>query len=59
MTEPKLQIETRVGRCEDAISTMAQWLVSAQTGFGAQDAEGIEKILRGETPKEPKADTES
>lgn len=59
MAEPKLQIETRVGRLEDAVSTMAQWLVQAQTGFGAQDAEGIEKILRGETPKDSKADTES
>jgi hypothetical protein len=54
MAEPKLQIEERVGRCEDAISTMAQWLVQAQTGFGAHDAEGIEKILRGEMPKEEK-----
>lgn len=27
---------------------MAQWLVQAQTGFGAHDAAGIEKILRGE-----------
>jgi hypothetical protein len=53
MAEPKLQIEERVGRLEDAVSTMAQWLVQAQTGFGAQDAEGIEKILRGEGPKEP------
>ena len=54
MAEPKLQIEERVGRLEDAVSTMAQWLVQAQTGFGAQDAEGIEKILRGEMPKESK-----
>ena len=48
MAEPKLQIEQRVERCEKAIGTMARWLVEAQTGFGAADAEGIEKILRGE-----------
>ena len=56
MAEPQLEIEKRVGRLEDAVSTMAQWLVSAQTGFGAQDAEGIEKILRGEKPDEPEED---
>lgn len=56
MADPKLQIEQRVEELEEkterhdrAIGTMAQWLVQAQTGFGAQDAEGIEKILRGET----------
>jgi hypothetical protein len=38
----------RLDRCEEAINTMAHWLVQAQTGFGAQDAEGIRKILRGE-----------
>ena len=59
MAEPKLQIEERVERCERAIGTMAQWLVQAQTGFGAHDAEGIEKILRGEKPKEPKEDVAS
>lgn len=59
MAEPELQIETRVGRCEDAISTMAQWLVQAQTGFNAKDAEGIEKILRGEKSEEPKEDISS
>jgi len=48
MSQPKLEIEKRVERCEKAIGTMAQWLVQAQTGFGVQDAEGIEKILRGE-----------
>jgi hypothetical protein len=57
MAEPKLQIEQRLERIEQhadrlelAIATMAQWLVQAQTGFGAKDAEGIEKILRGEIP---------
>jgi hypothetical protein len=48
MAEPKTQIEQRLDRIEMAIATMAQWLVQAQTGFNAKDAEGIEKILRGE-----------
>ena len=48
MAQPQLQIEQRLDRIEKAISTMASWLVQAQTGFGQQDAEGIEKILRGE-----------
>ena len=61
MAEPTLLIERRVneleerlGRLELAIGMMAQWLVQAQTGFGAKDAEGIEKILRGEKVVEPK-----
>lgn len=49
MADPKLQIEQRVERLEKAVGTMAHWLVQAQTGFGQKDAEGIEKILRGET----------
>jgi hypothetical protein len=53
MAEPKLQIEKRLDNLELAVGTMAQWLVQAQTGFGAQDAAGIEKILRGEKIKEP------
>jgi hypothetical protein len=53
MAEPKLQIEQRLDRVEKAVGTMAQWLVQAQTGFGAKDAEGIEKILRGEDLEEP------
>jgi predicted transcriptional regulator len=52
MAEPKLQVDQRLDRHEKAISTMAQWLVQAQTGFNANDAEGIEKILRGEKPTE-------
>jgi len=48
MAEPQLQIERRLDRIEKAVGTMAQWLVQAQTGFNAKDAEGIEKILRGE-----------
>jgi hypothetical protein len=49
MAEPKLEIEKRLDRIELAVATMAQWLVQAQTGFSAKDAEGVEKILRGET----------
>lgn len=50
MAESKLEVEKRLDRLELAVGTMAQWLVQAQTGFGARDAEGIEKILRGEVP---------
>lgn len=56
MAKPELQIEQRVSRLEEAVSTMATWLVQAQTGFGAEDAKGIEKILRGEKSEEPKKD---
>lgn len=59
MADPKLQIERRMDQVEErldrielAVGTMAQWLVQAQTGFGAHDAEGIEKILRGEKSEE-------
>ena len=54
MAEPKLEIEKRLDRLELAVGTMAQWLVQAQTGFGAHDAEGIERILRGEKSEESK-----
>lgn len=40
-------IEARLERIEKAITTMASWLVQAQTGFGAQDARGIDDILFG------------
>jgi DNA-binding CsgD family transcriptional regulator len=57
VAEPKLEIEKRVERLELAVGTLAQWLVQAQTGFSARDAEGIEKILRGDTePQEPEGD---
>jgi hypothetical protein len=36
-----------LARQREAISTMAWWLVQAQTGFGMQDARGIEDILSG------------
>lgn len=52
MADPKLQIEQRIDNCERAIGAMAQWLVQAQTGFNANDAAGIEKILRGEKTDE-------
>jgi hypothetical protein len=56
MAEPKLEVDRRLDRIEEAISTMASWLVTAQTGFGVQDARGIEEILRGEKSEEPKED---
>jgi len=66
MAEPKLQIERRMDEVEEkldrvdrALGTMAQWLVQAQTGFGAHDAEGIEKILRGETPSGTEKDIDN
>lgn len=59
MAEPKLNIDRRLDRIELAIGTMAQWLVQAQTGFSARDAEGIEKILRGEKTEEPEHDASS
>ncbi len=54
MAEPKLQIEKRVDQLELAVDMMAQWLVEAQTGFNARDAEKIGKILRGEITEENK-----
>jgi hypothetical protein len=58
MAEPKTeieerldQLEIRIGRLDLAICTMATWLVQAQTGFGTKDALGIERIVRGETPR--------
>ena len=58
MAEPKTEIERRLDRHEKAIGTMAAWLVDAQTGFGKQDYEGIEKILNGtETTPEDRSDT--
>lgn len=66
MAEPKLEIEKRMDQVEErqdrhekAISTMAQWLVQAQTGFGVQDASGIEQILRGEKSEASKEDIDT
>jgi hypothetical protein len=41
-------LDVRLDRIEKAISTMASWLVQAQTGFGEQDARGIDDILKKE-----------
>lgn len=53
MVEPLLEHEKRLKAAlkrldaiERAIETMAEWLVQAQTGFNAHDAQGIKKILR-------------
>jgi len=59
MEGPKLEIEKRIDRIELAVGTMAQWLVQAQTGFSARDAEGIEKILRGENVKKDEVNAET
>jgi hypothetical protein len=39
--------DEQIERIEDAIRVLAWWLVQAQTGFGQQDARGIEDILDG------------
>lgn len=39
------ELIVRVNRLEKAVLTMAWWLVQCQTGFGVQDAKGIEKII--------------
>lgn len=49
MAEPKTEVDRRLDRIEKAVSTMAAWLVSAQTGFGQKDMEGINDILYGRT----------
>lgn len=59
MAEPKTEIDRRLDRQEKAISTMAWWLVAAQTGFGQKDAEGIDKILRGEEAEELKENADT
>jgi uncharacterized coiled-coil protein SlyX len=66
MAEPKTEVDRRFDRIEQrqdrqekAISTMASWLVQAQTGFGQADASGIEKILRGEESEETKEEDAS
>ena len=42
------KLAEQVERLEKALLTLAWWLVQAQTGFGRKDAEGIEKIVRGD-----------
>lgn len=41
------QVLARLNRIEEAVQTMAWWLVAAQTGFGEKDAQGIRDILSG------------
>lgn len=41
------RLEAHLARIEKAVSTMAWWLVQAQTGFGHRDARGIQDILDG------------
>jgi hypothetical protein len=52
MAEPKLQIEERMDRIEEAVG------VIAQVALGEQDVEEIERILRGEKSEEPNAGQE-
>lgn len=59
MTDQQREIELgaqeRIARLEKAVRTLVWWLVQAQTGFGTQDARGIEDILStGMTPSEAK-----
>ncbi|MET0786569.1 MAG: hypothetical protein ABWY25_07685 [Paenisporosarcina sp.] len=59
MAEPMTITERRLNRLEDAVETMAAWLVQAQTGFGQKDYEGIKAILEGTYKEEHKPDTGS
>ena len=38
-------LETRVHELEETVATLAAWLVSAQTGFGKQDYDAINKMI--------------
>lgn len=38
-------LEARVYRLEELVSTLSAWLVSAQTGFGKQDYEAIDRLI--------------
>lgn len=49
----------RLARIEKAITTLAWWLVEAQTGFGEQDARGIDAILKGEQAQGEKNESTS
>jgi hypothetical protein len=45
-----LTADGQIDRLRFVVETMAVWLVQAQTGFGARDAENIEKLIeKGET----------
>ncbi len=41
------KLQAQIARIDKAVSTMAWWLVQAQTGFGQRDARGIQDILDG------------
>lgn len=57
MAEPKLQIEQRLDNIEEAVRTLANLLTETQMGFEPEDADEIDKILRGEkTEKTEEAD---
>jgi hypothetical protein len=58
MAEPKTEVDRRFDRIEKAVSTMAAWLVAAQTGFNQKDMEGINDILYGRTETAPERSTE-
>jgi len=45
------EIEARIARIEEAISTMAWWLTQTPDSFGEIDARGIDAILKGEKKK--------
>lgn len=57
MAEPKLQIEQRLDNIEEAVSTMANLLAETQLGFEPEDADKIDRILRGERTEEADAST--
>lgn len=58
-----VDLAIRLERVEYALRTMAWWLVQAQTGFGREDARGIDEILDGKRDEamlrgEPNTDSE-
>jgi hypothetical protein len=48
------ELQERIERVEKAVWTMTWCLVQAQTGFGTQDARGIEDILKRKVLAEPR-----
>ncbi len=46
-TDDIQKLQAQIARIDKAVSTMAWWLVQAQTGFGQRDARGIQDILDG------------
>jgi hypothetical protein len=51
MASPKLEIQRRQDRLENAISTMVDRLEQSTTGLTSEDVSDIKKILRGEDEK--------